>query len=217
MGKNPASTSAPRSKTAARKPAAAAPAPAAPLHEGIGQKLRQRRKVRQFSLSEVAARANISIGLLSQIERGLSAPSLRSLRQICQALEMPLGWLFESEDPQRAGEEQVVVRKPRRRRMVLGAAGMTKEILSPDTVPQLQLMRMIIHPEGRSGDSPNQHATGAKTGTVLAGRLGLEIDGRRYLLDQGDSFAFHATSQYRFWCEGDVDCDVLWAVTPALY
>ena len=187
------------------------------LTDGIGQKLRRRRKVRQMSLSEVARKANISIGLLSQIERGLSAPSLRSLNQICNALEMPLRWLFDPEDPDSVGEQEVVVRLAKRRRMDLGAAGMTKEILSPDSIPQLQLMRFIIHPNGKSGDSPNQHATGAKSGTVLSGRLGLEIDGREYVLESGDSFAFRATSRYRFWCVGDTDCELFWAVTPALY
>lgn len=188
-----------------------------PALDGIGQKLRQRRKVRQMSLSDVAGKANLSIGLLSQIERGLSAPSLRSLNQICNALEMPLRWLFDPEDPQTANETAVVVRLAKRRRMDLGAAGMTKEILSPDSIPQLQLMRFVIHPNGKSGDSPNQHATGAKSGTVLSGRLGLEIDGREYVLEKGDSFAFRATSRYRFWCVGDTDCELFWAVTPALY
>src|SRR3546814_1232324 len=65
--------------------------------EGIGQKLRQRRKVRRKSLKEVATRSSLSIGLLSQIERGISSPSLRSLKQICEALEMPMSWLFDKE------------------------------------------------------------------------------------------------------------------------
>ncbi|MDD5324344.1 MAG: helix-turn-helix transcriptional regulator [Polaromonas sp.] len=32
--------------------------------------------------------------MLSQIERGLSSPSLKSLTQICAALGIPLSWLF---------------------------------------------------------------------------------------------------------------------------
>lgn len=58
--------------------------------DGIGQELRQRRKARCLSLKELAAKADLSIGLLSQIERGLSTPCLRSLNQICQVLDMPI-------------------------------------------------------------------------------------------------------------------------------
>ena len=187
------------------------------LANGIGYKLRQRRKVRQLSLSEVAGRAGLSIGLLSQIERGLSTPSLDALNRIGEALEMPLRWLFDIDDPSSAGEATLVVRRANRRRMDLGYAGMTKEILSSDAVPQLQLMHFTIRPGGKSGDSPNQHSTGAKAGTVIAGRLGLEVNGREYLLEPGDSFSFVATSRYRFWCAGETDCEVFWAVTPAIY
>ena len=183
--------------------------------DAIGQKLRHRRKVRQLSLKAVAEKAAVSIALLSQIERGLSAPSLRSLNQICAALEMPIGWLFARDHAASAGEDTVVVRRTNRRH--LDFAGMTKEILSSDAVPQLQLMHFVIHPGGMSGDSPNRHPTGAKAGTILAGQLGLELDGREYMLERGDSFSFLGATRYRFWCVGQVDCEIFWAVTPALY
>lgn len=185
--------------------------------DGVGQKLRHRRKVRKLSISEVAERAGLSIGLLSQIERGLSTPSLRSLNQICKALEMPLRWLFDEVEGSAAGEESIVVRVANRRRMDLGNAGMSKEILSTDAIPQLQLIRFVLHPGAKSGISPNQHATGAKAGTVLSGQLQLEVDGREFILKRGDSFSFLASARYRFACVGDVDCEMFWAVTPALY
>jgi transcriptional regulator with XRE-family HTH domain len=184
--------------------------------EGIGQKLRRRRKVKRLSLKELAQKAGLSIGLLSQIERGVSTPSLRSLNQVCQALEMPMAWLFDQDEYMQAAEPSVV-RLEQRRRMDLGSGGMIKEILSPDSVSAIQLMRFVIHSGGRSGESPAQHPTGAKCGTVLAGRLGLEINGQEHILNQHDSFAFMANAQYRFWAVGDTDCEVIWAVTPALY
>lgn len=185
---------------------------------GIGRKLRQRRKVKRLSLKEVAHRANLSTGLLSQIERGISTPSLRSLTQACQALEMPMSWLFDRDHSgDDAVSEPYVVRLSQRRRMDLGVGGMIKDILSPDEISQIQLMRFVIHPGGKSGDSPGQHPTGAKCGTVLAGCLGLEIDGQEHIINEYDSFAFRANSQYRFWAIGDKDCEVIWVTTPALY
>lgn len=185
--------------------------------DGIGQKLRRRRKVKRLSLKELSLKADLSIGLLSQIERGLSTPSLRSLNQVCQALDMPILWLFDTDESVEAQKEEAVVRLSQRRRMNLGSGGMIKDILSPDSISEIQLMRFVIFPGGRSGDSPAQHPTGAKCGTVLSGTLGLEIDGQEHVINQHDSFAFKASSRYRFWAIGDTDCEVIWAVTPALY
>jgi transcriptional regulator with XRE-family HTH domain len=180
---------------------------------GIGRKLRLRRAIKRRSLQEVAAKADISIGLLSQIERGVTTPSLKSLRQICAALDMPVGWLFDVPE----GEHQdLVIRAGARRVMHLGPKGMTKELLSPDTVPDIQMIKIIVQPGGSSGPAYNNPG-GAKCGTVLAGSLGLEIDGKEFTLEAGDAFAFEATKMHRFWCVGDVPVELIWTVTPAVY
>lgn len=182
--------------------------------DGIGRKLRLRRAIKALSLQDVADKAEISIGLLSQIERGMTMPSLKSLRQICAALDMPVGWLFDVPE----GEySDVVVRASSRRIMNLGPKGMTKELLSPDSVPGIQMIRIVIQPGGSSGDLPYNNDAGSKCGTVLAGTLGLEVDGREYVLASGDSFAFPAVKLHRFWCVGEQPVDLIWVVTPAVY
>ncbi len=183
----------------------------------VGEKLRYRRKIRQLSLHDVAQSAGISIGMLSQIERGLSMPSLRMLRHICAALDMPMAWLFDADEEASQADHPWVVRQANRRRMDLGNARFTKEILSSDSTPQLQLMHFVIRPGYEPGPNPNQRPTGARAGTVIAGQLRLIINGRDYVLGKGDSFSFEANVDYRFWCEGDVECEVIWVATPALY
>lgn len=182
--------------------------------DGIGRKLRQRRTIRGRSLQEVADRAEISIGLLSQIERGVTTPSLRSLRQICQALDMPVGWLFDEGEGE---QSDVVVRANARRTLTLGPKGMIKELLSPDAMTGIQMMRIVIQPGGGSGELPYNNEAGSKCGTVLSGSLGLEIAGETLVLAAGDSFAFPATDLHRFWCVGDTAVDLIWVVSPALY
>ncbi|WP_291298198.1 helix-turn-helix domain-containing protein [Elioraea sp.] len=182
----------------------------------VGQKLRWRRKIRAFSLQRVAERSGISIGLLSEIERGLSTPSPQVLKQICRALEMPIGWLFDGE-ASGDGEEGPIVRAGARRGLDFGAKGMSKELMTPDSVPGIQMMRIVLEPGGGSGPLGTDAPDGAKCGTVLAGRFGLSLGGREHELGPGDSFAFHSRAPHRFWCIGDAPCEVLWVVTPAVY
>ena len=180
----------------------------------IGARLRRRRQVRGLSLKDVSARAEVSIGLLSQIERGITMPSVRSLGAICQALEMPVSWLFEQNT---RDHDPVVVRTHQRRILDLGAKGMRKELMTPDDVTGIQMMRLVIRPGGSTGETPYHHETGAKCGTVLSGVLGLEVDGALFEIAEGDSFAFPATALIRFWCVGSVDTVALWVVSPAVY
>jgi transcriptional regulator with XRE-family HTH domain len=180
----------------------------------IGLKLRQRRHSRGMTLAALAEKSGLSLGLLSQIERGLTAPSLRSLQQICAGLEMQLGWLFT---PEAEEASDVVVRASNRRRMDLGPGAMIKELLTPDAVLDIQMIRIIIQPGGTSADAAYNNPRGAKCGTVTAGRLGLEVAGQEYVLAAGDSFAFAAQQMHRFWCVGDAPVELYWVVTPALY
>jgi transcriptional regulator with XRE-family HTH domain len=184
------------------------------VDDGIGRKLRLRRSIKGRSLQEVAERAEISIGLLSQIERGVTTPSLKSLRQICTALDMPVGWLFDVPEGE---HEDVVIRASARRVMNLGPKGMTKELLSPDSVPEIQMLRIVVQPGGSSGEQPYNSASGAKCGVIVSGTLGLEVEGQQYTINAGDSFAFAATKLVRFWCIGDKPVDIIWVVTPAVY
>jgi transcriptional regulator with XRE-family HTH domain len=185
-----------------------------PAEAVIGVKLRQRRHSRGLTLSALAERSGLSVGLLSQIERGLTAPSLRSLQQICTAMEMPVSWLFDAGG---ADFSDVVVRAASRRRMDLGPGAMVKELLTPDAVLEIQMIRIIIAPGGRSADAPYNNARGAKCGTVTAGQLGLEVSGRKYALSEGDSFAFQAEEMHNFWCVGNTPVELFWVVTPSLY
>lgn len=182
----------------------------------IGRKLRLRRKIRGLPLQRVAERSGISIGLLSEIERGLSMPTQQTLRQICRSLEMPMAWLF---DGQADGEDGngPIVRAAARRRLEFAANGMAKELMTPDSVPAIQMMRIVIRPGGGSGPLGADAPEGAKCGTVLSGRFGLAIDGQEHELGEGDSFAFDSRAPHRFWCIGDRPCEVLWVVTPAVY
>ena len=72
-------------KTARRPKAKAATRPAEPAMDlAVGQRIRDLRREHKLSLETIAAKTDLSIGFLSQIERGLSSPSLRVLATLCR-------------------------------------------------------------------------------------------------------------------------------------
>lgn len=180
----------------------------------IGEMLRLRRKMRGMSLKEVCSISGISVGMLSQVERGLTAPSIKTMRAICDALEMPVKWLFEVMEEEEDEDAGYIVRKKSRREILYQDGAILKQILSPDTVPKIQMLRFVLQPGANSGE-PYSNSEGGKCGIVVSGRLELSIDGHEMSVFEGDSFSFPATSLVSYWNEGAIPCDVLWIVAPA--
>jgi len=57
---------------------------------GLGHYIREQRKLAKLSLRELSRLADVSNAYLSQVERGLHAPSLRILQSVAKALDVPV-------------------------------------------------------------------------------------------------------------------------------
>jgi transcriptional regulator with XRE-family HTH domain len=180
----------------------------------VGETLRLRRQMRGMSLKQVAEPAGISVGMLSQVERGLVAPSIKTLRAICAAMDMPVNWLFHRDGEAGHQSAEFVVPANARRSLTYLDGALTKELLTPDTQPQIQMLRFAMKPGATSGE-PYSNAEGGKCGLVITGTLGLELNGVEMQINTGDSFAFPASTLVRFWTIGDETCEVIWVVAPA--
>ena len=66
----------------------------------LGRFIREQRQLARLSLREVARMSSISNAYLSQVERGLHEPSLRVLRSVAEALELPVEELYRRSDPE---------------------------------------------------------------------------------------------------------------------
>jgi len=64
------------------------------LHAAIGRQIRELRKMRGLTLKQMARRTNLSVSLLSQIERAESSASVSSLFKVATALDVRLTDLF---------------------------------------------------------------------------------------------------------------------------
>ena len=86
----------------------------------LGQVIRTQRQLSKLSLRDLAALTDVSNAYLSQIERGMHEPSVRVLRSIAEALEIPAdsllrdaGLLAEDEEPSEPASAEAAIRADR--------------------------------------------------------------------------------------------------------
>jgi transcriptional regulator with XRE-family HTH domain len=193
---------------AAKRSGVGEPEPAEPKPASVGSVIRRIRTEKGMSLQEVAAASGVSVGMLSQVERDLSNPSLRVLTGIRRALGAEVSELFQ-EPPRRMVDPAFVRRLARRPRLELGQ--ISKELLSSGGQHNLQFMILNIEPHGSSGDAPMRYPA-EKGGLILSGDLLLRVGDEEALLSEGDSFVFDSSRPHTLRNPTGTVTKVLWII-----
>jgi transcriptional regulator with XRE-family HTH domain len=186
-----------------------------PLSAGqlLAHDLRALRKARGLTLAEIGARLKRSVGWLSQVERGMSVPSLTDLRAFAELFGVPLS-LFFSHETDTEEERGVVVRSGRRRSLGTSESGLVEELLSPDLGGSFEMLRSVFAPGAALAETALRKTEEA--GYVVAGRFDIEIDGVWHRLGEGDSFRF-AGKPFRWRNPGKEPAVVIWVISPPVY
>jgi transcriptional regulator with XRE-family HTH domain len=164
----------------------------------VGHRIRELRREHKLSLETIAERTDLSIGFLSQIERGLSSPSLRVLATLADVLGVGIAALFGAGHSGDAASGGVVTRQLQRAELKLWRTGISKQLLSPaGTESRLNLFLVHMEPGGNTGDELYTH-DGEEAGLVLAGEMTLTVDAETWTLKAGDSFRFASRRPHRF-------------------
>ncbi|MGI6855730.1 cupin domain-containing protein [Mesorhizobium sp. 1B3] len=177
----------------------------------IGVSLKTLRKQRGWSLSTLAKAADVSVGLLSQIERGRSIPSLRTLTKLRLALNVSLGELVQKGEQNSFVDSQHVVRREGRRQLVIGENALIKEFLSSMNSENLNFMLITLPPGGSSGPQTFTH-DGEKAGFVIEGNFTLNLGSQNIQLRPGDSFHFDSSIPHSMMNGGDEPARFIWII-----
>lgn len=175
---------------------------------GLGGRIRALRLERRLSLRTVAATAQISSSLLSQIERGEASPSLVSLVAIADALVVRPGVLLDDQLDDGEGGSPVVRRADRR---VIEDAMCRREYLMHLDDPYLEVAELIIEPGGHTRPHLANHS-GRDYGVVITGQVVVEFEGRSETLAKGDYIAFDADVAHRTVNVSKTPARVLWII-----
>jgi transcriptional regulator with XRE-family HTH domain len=174
----------------------------------VGRRVRALRLERNLSLADLAARAGISIGQLSQIERGMSSLRVRVIWPLAAALDIEPSALIA--DDSQAASDLYCVRANARRALPVRSEGIAKALLSP---PAAALTGMLVTVEPGGGTAESYAHAGHEFGLVLSGEVELTVDAAKYLLKAGDSFAFRSTLLHAFRNAGNERCQIVWVNT----
>ncbi|MDQ1080949.1 helix-turn-helix domain-containing protein [Pseudoroseomonas cervicalis] len=178
----------------------------------LGESVRLLRQRMGLSIQELGRRTGLSIGMISQLERGLATPSVRTLRLLSLALQVPISFFFE-ERPE-GPAPRYIVRRGQRRLLRLTPSGVLKESLAPDAPGQMEMYELTLSAGGSSGADFVKHQ-GEKAGYVLSGTLRLWLDHEAHLLEEGDSFRFPSTVPHMFDNPTDTPTRIVWITMPS--
>ncbi|TLP96794.1 helix-turn-helix domain-containing protein [Nesterenkonia salmonea] len=180
----------------------------------LGMAVRSTRSRLGLSVQALAHRAGVSLGSISQIERGLGNPSLQSIQRIAHALGVSASQLLEPPADELAvvqADKRHVLKNPEDQRE--GRVAAVRELLSPPADSRIQFIRTVL-PVGFSNEGRPYRHIGTESITVLEGQLLVTHGDRQETLGVGDS-ATYGCSAPHWWANiADTETTVLGASTP---
>jgi transcriptional regulator with XRE-family HTH domain len=172
----------------------------------IGRRVKAARQERGLTLKAVEASSGVSATHVSEIERGAASPTVGALVRIARALGRRPGYFLEENE---MGDVSVVTRADRVRESA--APGVGVERLSAG-IPggRVQAIQVTLAPGRGRRPLPHAHA-GVEAILVLAGRVGVTVDGSEHSLGAGDAIHFDAARPHAYANEWkDASAVILW-------
>ncbi|MFD6682977.1 helix-turn-helix domain-containing protein [Micromonospora parva] len=174
----------------------------------LGDRLRDLRQQHSLTLRQLATAADVSPGLLSQIENGATDPSLSTLRKLAQVFDTSIAELFsEPEAP-----PVHVSRVGARTRLAAPPGQITYERLTPGR-GDLEVLQAHLAPGDASSAEPWAHPS-TECAIVITGEVVADIGGDSYTLSAGESVTFDSRLAHLYRNASDQRAHLIIAVTP---
>ncbi len=153
----------------------------------LGSIIRKRRKEMKLTMKEVAERARISEGFLSQIENNVNAPSVDTLMNICTAIGVNAGDVLNQAEKR---DKYVLIRKADWGDIDVPHSGFaTKRFFPPDVRTVIDTAVLVIE-HGKSIPVRKNIRNGQELLCVLKGRVELALGDEEITLSEGDSIHY---------------------------
>lgn len=178
----------------------------------VGLRLRAIREAHGYSQRELAKRAGVTNGFISQIEAAKINTSLSALKRVLDGIPIGLSEFFAYE-PERqdqvffAADELTEIGKGKISYRQVG-----NNLFGHD----LQMLYEVYEPGADTGRVMLSHE-GEEAGIVMEGHLEITVGDQRKVLGPGDAYMFKSTTPHRFKALRNNRCVVVSACTPPTF
>ena len=172
----------------------------------LGQSIRRRRKALGMTLAQVAVQSELTTGFISQVESGISSPSLSSLLAIASTLQSSVEELLSV-----ANDFSPYISQGMRKTYALGLRGRRYEKLGPGFPGALCYPSIIHRPAGHV--SERMRHEGEVFCYLLAGRLEYHLGDQVHMMSAGDTIHHDTSIPHFSIVVSEEDSEELWVST----
>lgn len=174
----------------------------------IGAKIKELRIMKNLTQEELADRAELSKGFISQLERDLTSPSIATLVDILQVLGTDLKEFFQD-----TSDEQIVFHDSDYFEKTDENLGNKIEWIIPNAQKNImEPIRLTLNPGGSTyPDIPHE---GEEFGYILSGSITIHIGNKTYKAKKGEAFYFTPASTHYIKASEKTGAVLIWISSP---
>jgi transcriptional regulator with XRE-family HTH domain len=195
------------------------PVTAVPTTDGVdrntlGNRLRDARERSRLSTRELAARAGVSAGFISQLENGKCGVSVSVLKRVAAAAGISVADLLSDEAPVARP-----VLRAHERPVFSSDGGLQKLLLSRPPIRQLEVYEGTFEVGGSTGPEPYAHDDAQELFYVLTGHMEISIGFETVILGPRDSVEYLSSVPHRVANIGATPAEAMWItshITPPI-
>jgi len=179
--------------------------------EDLHKKIRLLRQKRGYTLKDMSEMTDLSIGFLSQVERGSSSMAITSLKKIADALKVEMTYFFQKEE-----EPSYIVKKEDQFPFQLSGSGYLYTKLSGNFQGRiLEAIKVNIKP--KEEDTFSFGHPGEEIHFVVKGALIVVIDGETFYLEEGECIHFPSVVSHKWKNPLNEETIVYSVLTPSIF
>jgi transcriptional regulator with XRE-family HTH domain len=176
----------------------------------IGERLKRLRMVNSLTQEELASRADLTKGYISQLENDATSPSIATLKDILDVFGVSMQEFFSE-----TVDEAVVYGRDVRVKAT-DDEKIRVELLVPGAQHRdMDPVLVTLAPGGEMDEQPFHE--GEEFGFVLLGKIQIRLDDRLYSVGRDECFYFSSDKKHSVKNIGKGEARILWVVTPPTF
>ena len=177
----------------------------------IGERLKRLRLANSLTQEELASRADLTKGYISQLENDATSPSIATLKDIIDVFGINMQEFFSE-----TIDEDIVYGKDARVQATDDDDKIKVELLVPGAQNRdMDPVLVTLDPDEEMDEQPFHE--GEEFGFVLFGKIQLRLDDRLYTLKKDECFYFSSDKKHSVKNIGKGPARILWVVTPPTF